>query len=61
MGPKAVAASGIDPLGLIVVVMGLILVLGMFLDCIVIIVITTPILLPAMLSLRIDPIWTGCC
>jgi TRAP-type C4-dicarboxylate transport system permease large subunit len=61
MGPKAVAASGIDPLGLIVVVMGLILVLGMFLDCIVIIVITTPILLPAMLSLRIDPTWTGCC
>ncbi len=39
--------------------MGLIFVLGMFLESIAIILITTPILLPTMISLGIDPIWYG--
>lgn len=41
------------------VVMGLIFVMGMFLESIAIILITTPILLPAMVQLGIDPVWYG--
>ena len=36
-----------------------IFILGMFLETIAIILITTPIILPAMTSLHIDPIWYG--
>ena len=43
----------------VVVVMLLILVLGMFLETISIILITTPIVFPVMLALGIDPIWYG--
>lgn len=56
---EAVAAMGLGPLGFIVAVMALIFVLGMFLESIAIILITTPILLPTMIHLGIDPIWYG--
>ncbi|SEO17249.1 C4-dicarboxylate transporter, DctM subunit [Salinihabitans flavidus] len=56
---EAVVNLGLSPLGFILVVMVLIFVLGMFLESIAIILITTPILLPTMLSLGIDPIWYG--
>ncbi|WP_240789464.1 TRAP transporter large permease [Pseudooceanicola onchidii] len=56
---EAVAALGLGQIGFILVVMALIFVLGMFLESIAIILITTPILLPTMISLGIDPIWYG--
>lgn len=56
---EAVAGLGLGPLGFIVAVMALIFVLGMFLESIAIILITTPILLPAMTHLGIDPLWYG--
>ena len=56
---EAVASYGLGPIGFMLVVMALIFVLGMFLESIAIILITTPILLPTMLSLGIDPIWYG--
>ncbi len=56
---EAVAGMGLGPLGFILVVMVLIFVLGMFLESIAIILITTPILLPTMMALGIDPIWYG--
>lgn len=56
---EAVASYGLGPLGFIIAVMALIFVLGMFLESIAIILITTPILLPAMTHLGIDPIWYG--
>ncbi|WP_420006806.1 TRAP transporter large permease [Arenibacterium sp. LLYu02] len=56
---EAVAHLGLGPLGFVLVVMGLIFILGMFLESIAIILITTPILLPTMMSLGIDPIWYG--
>ncbi|SDD55605.1 TRAP transporter large permease [Ruegeria marina] len=56
---EAVAGMGLGPLGFILVVMALIFVLGMFLESIAIILITTPILLPTMMALGVDPIWYG--
>ena len=56
---EAVTGLGLGPLGFILMVMGLIFVLGMFLESIAIILITTPILLPTMAALGIDPIWYG--
>ena len=54
-----VAGVGLGALGFIIAVMALIFVLGMFLEAIAIILITTPILLPTMIHLGIDPIWYG--
>ena len=54
-----VAGVGLGPLGFIIAVMALIFVLGMFLEAIAIILITTPILMPTMIHLGIDPIWYG--
>ncbi|HUS95482.1 MAG TPA: TRAP transporter large permease [Hyphomicrobiaceae bacterium] len=56
---EAVTHLGLGPLAFILVVMGLIFILGMFLESIAIILITTPILLPTMTKLGIDPIWYG--
>ncbi len=56
---ETVAGMGLGPLGFIVAIMALIFVLGMFLESIAIILITTPILLPTMAHLGIDPVWYG--
>jgi len=56
---ELVANMGLGPLGFIVAVMALIFILGMFLESIAIILITTPILLPTMLALDIDLVWYG--
>ena len=56
---EQVTAAGLTPAMFVVVVMLLILVLGMFLETISIILITTPIVFPVMLALGIDPIWYG--
>src|SRR3546814_19476696 len=49
----------VGALGFIVIMMLLILVLGMFLESIAIILVTMPVILPAMIQLGIDPIWYG--
>jgi len=56
---EAVVAMGASPLMFVLAVMAVIFVLGMFLETIAIILITTPIILPAMLELGINPIWYG--
>jgi C4-dicarboxylate transporter DctM subunit len=56
---EAVTQMGLGPLGFVFVVMALIFLMGMFLESIAIILITTPILLPAMTGLGIDPVWYG--
>jgi len=56
---EAVVEIGLGPLGFIVCVMLLIFVMGMFLETISIILITTPILLPTIVQLGIDPVWYG--
>lgn len=56
---EQVAAIGMSPTLFVIAVMGLILVLGMFLETISIILITTPIVFPVMVALNVDPIWYG--
>lgn len=56
---EGVAALGLSQTGFIFVVMAAIFVLGMFLETIAIILITTPIILPSMVALDINPIWYG--
>jgi len=50
---------GVGPIEFILAVMLVIFILGMFLETISIILITTPIVLPVMQALQIDPIWYG--
>jgi C4-dicarboxylate transporter, DctM subunit len=56
---ETVTAFGLGPLGFIAAVMVLVFVMGMFLETIAIILITTPILLPTIAQLGIDPVWYG--
>lgn len=56
---ETVTAFGLSQTGFILVVMVAIFILGMFLETIAIILITTPIILPAMMALDINPIWYG--
>ncbi|WP_169545698.1 TRAP transporter large permease [Sneathiella aquimaris] len=56
---ESVTALGLSPLSFILVVMLVIFVLGMFLETISIILITTPIILPALIQLDINLIWYG--
>jgi C4-dicarboxylate transporter DctM subunit len=56
---ETVIAADIGVAGFLIVMMALIFVLGMFLESIAIILITTPVILPAMQHLNIDPIWYG--
>ncbi len=56
---QAVIAADIGVTGFLIVMMALIFVLGMFLESIAIILITTPVILPAMQHLHINPIWYG--
>ena len=56
---ELVSGLGLGPLAFMLVVMALIFVMGMFLEAIAIILITTPILLPTMIALDIDLVWYG--
>nr|WP_067294006.1 TRAP transporter large permease [Marinobacterium profundum] len=56
---ETLVAADMGTLGFVLVMMAMIMVLGMFLESIAIILITTPVILPAMLHLGIDPIWYG--
>ena len=56
---EAVTALGLGQTALLLMVMGAIFVMGMFLETIAIILITTPIILPSLLVLDINPVWYG--
>ncbi len=56
---QSVIEADIGVTGFLIVMMALIFVLGMFLESISIILITTPVILPAMTHLGINPIWYG--
>lgn len=56
---EQVTAIGLSTSMFVIALMLLILVLGMFLETISIILITTPIVFPVMVALGIDPIWYG--
>jgi C4-dicarboxylate transporter DctM subunit len=52
-----VVASSIPPWGVVVLMCLLLLVLGMFLECASITMITVPIFYPAIIALGYDPLW----
>ncbi|MEP6969299.1 MAG: TRAP transporter large permease [Betaproteobacteria bacterium] len=56
---ESVIAANVGVTGFLIIMMALIFVLGMFLESISIILITMPVVLPAMVHLGIDPIWYG--
>lgn len=56
---EGIIALDVSPTGFILIMMGLVLILGMFLESIAIILVTMPVILPAMLHLGIDPVWYG--
>ena len=55
----SVTKAGVDPITFILLTMAVIFILGMFLETIAIILVTTPIILPVLESLSIDPVWYG--
>jgi C4-dicarboxylate transporter DctM subunit len=56
---QAVVAQEIGVTGFLLAMMALLFVLGMFLETIAIILITTPVILPVMAHLGIHPVWYG--
>ncbi|HQU48274.1 MAG TPA: TRAP transporter large permease subunit [Casimicrobiaceae bacterium] len=54
-----VAQHGLSQTAFLLAVMALVFVLGMFLETISIILITTPVVLPVLAALHINPIWYG--
>jgi C4-dicarboxylate transporter DctM subunit len=56
---ELVVAWGVSEVGFLVAVMAAIFVLGMFLETISIILVTTPLVLPVMQHLGINPVWYG--
>jgi len=56
---EGIIALDVTASGFILIMMALVLLLGMFLESIAIILVTMPVILPAMLHLGIDPVWYG--
>ena len=56
---QVVVAHDLGETGFLLAMMALLVVLGMFLESIAIILITTPVILPVMAHLGINPIWYG--
>lgn len=56
---QLVASRNIGPTGFLISMMLLLLVMGMFLESIAIILVTTPVILPVLHSLHINTIWYG--
>jgi C4-dicarboxylate transporter DctM subunit len=56
---RLVAEYGLGKIGFVVAMMVLIFILGLILESISIILITTPVILPVMKQLAIDPVWYG--
>lgn len=54
-----VASTHIGVIGFLVAMMALVFVLGMFLESVAIILVTTPVILPVIAALHINPIWYG--
>ncbi len=56
---ESVTAMGLSAMGFILMVMLVIFILGMFLETIAIILITTPIVLPALMQFEVNLVWYG--
>ena len=49
----------IPPMGIVAVLLGVLLIMGMFIDSVAIIMITVPIFFPIVRTLNFDPVWFG--
>jgi C4-dicarboxylate transporter DctM subunit len=56
---SSIAGANVSPGVILVLIIGLYIILGMFLDIFAAILLTLPILYPVILSLGFDPIWYG--
>jgi len=56
---QVVVGMDIGVAGFLIAMMAVIFVLGMFLESVAIILVTTPVILPVMAQLHVDPIWYG--
>lgn len=56
---EAVLSLPLSPIGVVFVFMVALVFLGMFIDGVSLILVTTPILLPALLKMGFDPLWYG--
>jgi C4-dicarboxylate transporter DctM subunit len=56
---ETLVAADFGALGFVIVMMVIIMILGMFLESVAIILITAPVILPAMIHLDINPVWYG--
>lgn len=56
---NAVVEAGLSPLAFFLLVMAIYIVLGMFIEGVAMMLLTVPILYPAMVSMNFDPIWFG--
>ena len=56
---ELVTQHGLSQTAFLLAVMALVFVLGMFLETISIILITTPVVLPVLAALKISPVWYG--
>ncbi len=56
---ELVTQYGLSQIAFLLAVMAVVFVLGMFLETISIILITTPVVLPVLVALKIDPVWYG--
>jgi C4-dicarboxylate transporter, DctM subunit len=55
----SVGALGLSPYMVIAVILGIVLVLGCFMDQIAILVLTVPVMLPIVKAMGFDPVWFG--
>lgn len=56
---SSIAGANVSPGVILILIIGLYIILGMFLDIFAAILLTLPILYPVILSLGFDPIWYG--
>ena len=55
----AITGLPLEPLGIILLMMGILILLGLFIDWIGIVLLTMPIFVPIVTSLGYDPVWFG--
>ena len=56
---SGVTGLEMDPIGVILIMMGILVVMGLFMDWVGILLLTVPIFVPVIVSLGYDPVWFG--
>ena len=59
MYKRQILDSGASPLVIVLIMMGILIILGLFMDWIGIALLTMPIFVPIIIKLGMDPVWFG--